>query len=67
MQFVLRQLGGWDIVLIRDKEVTALSDKIRECIDGEEVDFRDNKEGSLSVLKNDIHTLMGCSIYPYLF
>ena len=45
-------------MLIRNKEITELSDKIRKSIDGEEVDFRDNKEGCFSILKNDIHTLV---------
>lgn len=58
MPYIFRQSGGWDIVLIRKKEITELSESIRKCIDGEKVDFRDNREGSISVLKNDIHTLV---------
>lgn len=34
-----------------------LSESIRQAIDGESVDFRDNHEGAWSLLKNDIHTL----------
>lgn len=43
-------------MLIRKSEKKDLSEKIRKAIDGQEVDFRDNKEGCLSILKNDIHT-----------
>lgn len=45
-------------MLIRKREITELSDNIRKAIDGQEVDFRDNKEGALSILKNDIYTLV---------
>lgn len=45
-------------MLIKKREVTELSDKIRKAIDGQSVDFRDNREGKLSILKNDIHTLV---------
>lgn len=45
-------------MLIRKSKIKDLSEKIRKAIDGQEVDFRDNKEGSLSILKNDIHTLV---------
>lgn len=45
-------------MLIKKREVTELSDKIRKAIDGEKVDFRDNREGALGILKNDIHTLV---------
>jgi signal transduction histidine kinase len=46
-------------VLIRKNEIKKLSDDIRRIIDGEEIffDFRDNREGVWSILKNDIHTL----------
>jgi K+-sensing histidine kinase KdpD len=44
-------------VLIKKGEVEKLSDDIRKIIDGQEIDLRDNKEGSWSILKNDIHTL----------
>jgi len=45
-------------VWIRKSEITQLSEKIRKAIDGEEVDTRDNREGALSILKNDIYTLI---------
>jgi signal transduction histidine kinase len=40
------------------REIRKLSADIRGIIDGREVDLRDNREGSLSILKNDIHTLV---------
>lgn len=43
---------------IKKSEITKLSKEIRSSIDGKSVDFRDNKEGPLSILKNDIHTLV---------
>ena len=43
---------------IRKDEVTALSAKLRRAISGEAVEFRDNQEGVLSMLKNDLHTLV---------
>lgn len=43
---------------IRKKELRALSEAVRKAIDGQDVDLRDNKEGELSILKNDIHTLI---------
>lgn len=45
-------------MLIKKREIIALSDDIRKAIDGKEVDFRDNREGPWSVLKNDINTLV---------
>ena len=45
-------------MLIRKEEITELSKGIRKAIDGQEIDIRDNKEGALSILKNDIHTLI---------
>ncbi|MDR0949098.1 MAG: HAMP domain-containing histidine kinase [Lachnospiraceae bacterium] len=39
------------------KEIARLSQDIRKIIDGNKIDLRDNKEGVLSILKNDIHTL----------
>ena len=45
-------------MLIKKSEISALSDNIRKVIDGQIIDFRDNKEGYLSILKNDIHTLV---------
>lgn len=58
MLLPLKQSGGWDTVLIKKSEIITLSDNIRKSIDGEKIDFRDNKEGALSVLKNDINTLV---------
>lgn len=34
-----------------------MSENIRRMIDGKDVDIRDHREGSLSILKNDIYTL----------
>lgn len=45
-------------MLIKKSEVTELSNNIRKAIDGQMVDFRDNREGAWSILKNDIHTLV---------
>lgn len=45
-------------MLIRKEEITELSNGIRKAIDGQEIEIRDNKEGVLSILKNDIHTLI---------
>ncbi|MCL2526784.1 MAG: HAMP domain-containing histidine kinase [Defluviitaleaceae bacterium] len=46
-------------MIISRKEVAALSSDIRRIIDGHSIDLRDNLEGRLSMLKNDIHTLAG--------
>ncbi|MCL2571777.1 MAG: HAMP domain-containing histidine kinase [Defluviitaleaceae bacterium] len=46
-------------MIISRKEIESLSKDIRRIIDGQEVDLRDNLEGRLSILKNDIHTLAG--------
>lgn len=43
---------------IKKSEITLLSKDIRRAIDGQTIDFRDNQEGVLSVLKNDIHTFV---------
>lgn len=43
---------------IRKKEIEQLSDYVKGFVDGDEVDIRDNKEGALSVLKNDIYSLV---------
>lgn len=43
---------------IREKDIKKLSEQIREMVDGKDIDIRDNREGSLSILKNDIHTLV---------
>lgn len=45
-------------MLIKKEEITELSNGIRKAIDGQEIDIRDNKEGVLSILKNDIYTLI---------
>jgi signal transduction histidine kinase len=45
------------IVLISKREIETLSADVRRIIDGQDVDLRDNREGTLSLLKNDIHTL----------
>jgi len=45
-------------VLIKKNEIITLSENIRKVIDGQTVEFRDNKEGPLSILKNDIHTFV---------
>lgn len=42
---------------IRKKKLKALSAGVRKIIDGQSIDLRDNREGVLSILKNDIHTL----------
>lgn len=44
-------------MLIKKREITKLSNNIRKIIDGQAIDFRDNREGAWSMLKNDIHTL----------
>ena len=46
-------------MLIPRKEIDELSKNIRQIIDGQAIDLRDNLEGRLSTLKNDIHTLAG--------
>jgi len=46
-------------MIINRKEIEQLSEDIRLIIDGEQIDLRDNLEGRLSILKNDIHTLAG--------
>lgn len=58
MQSILKRLGGLGIVWIKKSEITSLSENIRRSIDGQTVDFRDNQEGVLSILKNDIHTFI---------
>lgn len=45
-------------MLIRKKEVEELSRGIRQAIDGQEFDPRDNREGTWSILKNDVYTLL---------
>jgi len=46
-------------MIIHKKEITTLSADIRRIIDGQAIDLRDNLEGRLSMLKNDVHTLSG--------
>lgn len=43
---------------IKKSEITILSENVRKAIDGQPVDFCDNRENPLSILKNDIHTLV---------
>ena len=43
---------------IRKKEIAELSENICKAIDGKPVDFRDNREGALRILKNDMNTLV---------
>ncbi|RBP66029.1 signal transduction histidine kinase [Alkalibaculum bacchi] len=45
-------------MLIKKKEIIELSDNIRSAIDGKDIDFRDNREGPFSILRNDINTLV---------
>ena len=42
---------------IKKKEIEKLSSDIKQLIAGDDVDIRDNREGPLHILKNDIHTL----------
>jgi len=46
-------------MIVKKAEIEQLSEDIRRIIDGQAVDLRDNLEGRLSILKNDIHTLAG--------
>ena len=50
---------GIGLMRVKKKEIDQLSVDIRRIIDGQAVDLRDNLEGRLSILKNDIHTLAG--------
>ena len=43
---------------IHKKEIDQLSDFVNGYGNGQEIDIRDNKEGALSILKNDIYTLV---------
>ncbi len=43
---------------IRKQAVEELSQSIRRIVDGESVDLLDNREGRLSILRNDIQTLV---------
>lgn len=40
-----------------EQKLRELSSQVRRMIDGECPDIRDNREGALSALKNDIYTL----------
>jgi len=44
-------------VWIKKKEIEKLSLNVKRLIAGEDVDVRDNREGTLRILKNDIQTL----------
>jgi len=46
-------------MIVSRREIEELSIDIRRIIDGHAIDLRDNLEGRLSILKNDIHTLAG--------
>ena len=46
-------------MLISRKELDQLSADVRKIVDGQAIDLRNNLEGRLSILKNDIHTLAG--------
>ena len=41
----------------KKSSIKRLSTDVKRLIAGEEIDIRDNREGSLRILKNDIHTL----------
>lgn len=58
MRFILRLSGGWDIVWINKKEIEQLSTAVKGFQNGKNTDIRDNKEGSFSMLKNDIYSLV---------
>jgi len=45
-------------VWIRKSEIADLSADVKRLINGKDIDIRDNSEGSLQILKNDIHTLV---------
>ena len=42
---------------VNKKTIESLSHDIKKLIDGDDIDIRNNREGSLNILKNDIHTL----------
>lgn len=44
-------------MMTSNRKLKELSGNIRRIIDGQNIDLRDNHEGVLSILKNDIHTL----------
>lgn len=43
---------------ISKKDIQQLSANVKKLIAGRKIDVRDNREGSLRILKNDIHTLV---------
>ena len=43
---------------IRKKEVEQLSEFVKGYISGQELDIRDNREGTFNILKNDIYSLV---------
>ena len=43
---------------IKKKEVEQLSEFVKGYISGEELDIRDNREGTFNILKNDIYSLV---------
>jgi len=44
-------------MFISSKKIMKLSEDVKRLIAGEDIDIRDNKEGSLRILKNDIQSL----------
>ena len=44
-------------MLTYNHKIRQLSAQIRRIADGQEIDLRDNREGALSALKNDVHIL----------
>ena len=43
---------------IKKSEVEQLSELVKEFINGEETDIRENREGSFNILRNDIYSLV---------
>ena len=43
---------------IKKKEIEQLSEFVKGYSSGEELDIRENKEGSFNILKNDIYSLV---------
>ena len=58
MQFILKQLGGGGIVWISKKEMEQLCVAVRGYQNGQNADIRDHQEGTFSILKNDIYSLV---------
>jgi len=44
-------------MIVSKKEAEKLAEDIRNIIDGKKIDLRDNLEGRLSIIKNEVHTL----------